>query len=62
MAYKINKTGIRDDQAPVINLECKVRKHWKEVDKATMDGGAGVNIMSEKLRKHLGLSQKPAPF
>ncbi|MCO5567015.1 hypothetical protein L7F22_020698 [Adiantum nelumboides] len=61
-AYEVNKTNLRDDQAPVIRLECKIRKHWKTVDQATLDGGTGVNIMSKALRKHLDLKLKPAPL
>ena len=61
-AYEVNKTGVRDDQAPVVLVECKIRKHWKAIDKATLDGGAGVNIMSERVRKLLELKCKPAPF
>ena len=26
-AYEINKLGIRDYQAPVIQVDCKVKKH-----------------------------------
>ena len=26
-AYEVNTTGIRDDQAPVVLVECKIRKH-----------------------------------
>ena len=26
-AYEVNKTGMRDDQAPVVLVECKIRKH-----------------------------------
>ena len=26
-AYEINKTGVRDDHAPVIRVECKIHKH-----------------------------------
>lgn len=26
-AYELNKMGIRDNQAPIIGLECKIRKH-----------------------------------
>ena len=50
-SYELNKTRIRDDQAPIIQVECKVRKHWKSIDKVTLDGGAGVNVMSKKVRK-----------
>lgn len=60
--FEVNRTEIRDDQAPVIRVECKIRGRWKPVDKATLDGGAGVNIMSERVRKQLGLQCKPAPF
>ena len=59
---EVNKTGIRDDQAPIVLVECKNRKHWKAIDKATLDGGAGVNIMSKRVRKQLDLKYKPAPF
>ena len=61
-AYEINRASIRDDRAPVISVDCKIRKHWKPVEKATLDGGAGVNVMSEKVRKQLELQSKPAPF
>ena len=61
-AYEVNRASIRDDRAPVINVDCKIRKHWKPVEKATLDGGAGVNVMSERVRKRLGLQSKPAPF
>lgn len=61
-AYELNKTSIRDDQAPVVPVEYKIRKHWKPIEMATLDGGAGVNIMSERVRKYLGLQYKPAPF
>ena len=61
-AYEVNKTGIKDDQAPIVLVECKIRKHWKAIDKATLDGGAAVNIMSERARKQLDLKYKPAPF
>ena len=60
--YEINRTGIRDDQAPVVALECKIRKHWKNLSKVTLDRGAGVNVMSEKVRKLLELTCVPAPF
>ena len=60
--YEINRTGIRDDQAPVEALECKIRKHWKNLSKVTLDGGAGVNVMSEKARKLLELTCVPSPF
>ena len=62
LAYEVNKTGIRDDQAPVVLVECKIRKHWKAIDKATLDGGAGVNIMSERIKKQLDVKCKSAPF
>ncbi|MCO5580583.1 hypothetical protein L7F22_034453 [Adiantum nelumboides] len=62
IAYEVNKTDLRDDEALVIRVECKVRKHWKMMDQATLDGGAGVNIMSEALRIHPDLKLKPAPF
>ena len=61
-AYEVNRTGIRDDQAPVVSLECKIRKHWKPLDKVTLDGGAGVNVMSARVCKLLGLTCKAAPF
>lgn len=49
-AYKINKTGIRDDQALVIQVDCKERKHWKMIDKVTLDGGARVDVISKRVR------------
>ena len=60
--YEINRTGIRDYQAPIVALECKIRKHWKNLNKVTLDGGAGVNVMSERIRKLLELTCIPAPF
>ena len=36
-AYEINQTGLRDDRAPVITVECKIRKHWKPVEIAMLD-------------------------
>ena len=56
-AYEIKRASIRDDRAPVISVDCKMRKHWKPIEKATLDGGAGVNVMSEKVRKRLQVSQ-----
>lgn len=61
-AYELNKSGIRDDQAPIIAVECKIRKHWKPVERVTLDGGAGVNVMSERVRRLLDLQVKAAPF
>lgn len=46
-AYEVNKTQIRDDQAPIIRVDCKINKHWKQVEKVTLDGGARVNGVSE---------------
>ena len=60
--YKVNKTGIKDDHAPVIVLECKIKKHWKPLEKVILDGGAGVNVMSERVCQLLGLTYKPTPF
>ena len=45
--YELNQTCLMDDRAPVSALECKIRKHWKPVEIATLDGGAWVNIMFE---------------
>ena len=39
-----------------------MQKLWKLVEIATLDGGAGVNIMSEQVRIRLGLQSRPAPF
>lgn len=61
-AYELNKTRIRDDQALVIQVDCKVKKHWKQVEKGTLDGGAGVNVMSKKPKKMLDIKVREAPF
>ena len=54
---------VKDDQVPVIQVECKVRKHWKPVNNVVIDGGAGVNIMAEHTRRNLGITDmKEAPF
>ena len=54
---------IKDDQVPTIQVECKVRKHWKPVQGVVVDGGAGVNIMDEHTRRALGITEmKEAPF
>ena len=53
---------MRDDQAPVVALECKIRKYWETLEKVTLDGGAGVNVMSEKVCQLLGLTCAPTPF
>ena len=54
---------IKDDQVPTIQVECKVRKHWKPVHGVVVDGGAGVNIMDEHTRRALGITEmKEAPF
>ena len=61
-AYELNKMSIRDDQAPVVTVECKIRKHWKPVDLATLDGGAGVNIISRKWVEQCEMKYVAAPF
>ena len=54
---------IKDDQVPTIQVDCKVRKHWKPVHSVVIDGGAGVNIMAEHTRRYLGITDmKEAPF
>ena len=54
---------IKDDQVPTIQVECKVRKHWKHVNGVVVDGGAGVNIMDEHTQRALGITEmKEAPF
>lgn len=55
---------IRYDRVPVIDVECKVRKHWKSLSWwVVIDGGVGVNIMSEVTQKQLGIhDMKHAPF
>ena len=54
---------LKDDQVPVIQLDCKIRKHWRPVSDVVIDGGAGVNIMSEQTRRNLGITNvKDAPF
>ena len=45
---------IKDDQVPIIQVDCKVRKHWKPVHNVVIDGGAGVNIMAEHTRETWG--------
>lgn len=56
-------TAIKDDQVPAIQVDCKVRKHWKPVLEVVVDGGAGVNIMSEQTRRSLGITEvKETPF
>lgn len=48
---------------PVIQIDCKVRKHWKTVLDVVIDGGAGVNIMSDHTRRALGIHEvREAPF
>ena len=42
---------IKDDQKPTLQLECKVRKHWKLVHGVVVDGGARVNILDEHTRR-----------
>ncbi|MCO5597157.1 hypothetical protein L7F22_051233 [Adiantum nelumboides] len=49
IAYEVNRASIKDDKAPVIHVDYKIRKHWKPIEKATLDGGAGVNVMSEQV-------------
>ena len=54
---------IKDDQVPTIQVECKVKKHWKPVHGVVVDGGAGVNIMDEHTRRALGIIEmKEAAF
>ena len=61
-AYEVNGWGIRDDQAPIIQVQCKAEEQWKSVDMVTLDGGAGVNVMTKKVRKMLDLELQEAPF
>ena len=54
---------IKDDQVPAIQVDCKVKKHWKPIHGVVIDGGAGVNIMAEHTRRSLGIIEmKEAPF
>ena len=54
---------VKNNQVPVIQVECKVKKHWKLVTNVVIDGGAGVNIMFEYTRRNLGITNmKEAPF
>lgn len=54
---------IKDDQVLIIQVDCKVWKHWKPVHNVVIDGGAGVNIMAEHTRSNLGITDmKEAPF
>ena len=54
---------IKDDQVPTIQVECKIKKHWKPVQGVVVDGGASVNIMDEHTRRKLGITEmKEAPF
>ena len=54
---------IKDDQVPIIQVNFKVRKHWKPVHNVVIDGGAGVNIMVEYTRRNLGVTDmKEAPL
>ena len=47
----------------IIQVDCKVRKHWKPVHNVVINGGAGVNIMAEHTRRNLGITDmKEAPF
>ena len=59
-----NIAVIKDDQVPAIQVDCKVRKHWKHVHGVVIfDGGARVNIMAEHTRRGLGIIEmKEAPF
>lgn len=54
---KADTANIKDDQVPVIQLDCKVRKHWKPVSNVVIDGGARVNIMSKQTRRNLGITE-----
>ena len=58
-----NTAVIKDDQVPAIQVDCKVKKHWKPVHGVVIDGGAGVNIMAKHTRRSLGITEmKEAPF
>lgn len=55
--------AIKDDQVPAIQVDYKVRKHWRQVREVVVDGGVGVNIMSEQTCRSLGITDvKEAPF
>ena len=51
-AYEIKKTGIRDDQAPIICVECKRKKHWKLLERVNLLRGAGVNVLTLYIKVH----------
>ena len=54
---------IKDDKVPIIQVDCKVRKHWKHVHNVVINGGSGVNIMAEHTSRNLGITgMKEAPF
>lgn len=62
-SYEVIKTTIKDDQAPIIHQgDCKVKKHFKQIEKVTLDGGARVNVMSKKIQKMLDLKVREAPL
>ena len=47
---------IRDYQVPKIRVDYKARKHWRTLIGVVVDGGAGVNVMSEHTKKVLGIT------
>lgn len=54
---------IKYDHVPAIQMGYKVCKHSRSVSKVVVDGGVGVNIMSEQTRRSLGITKvKEAPF
>ena len=58
----MKKIVIKDNHALVIPIECKVQKHWKPLDKVTLYGGVGVDVMSKKVLQHLEITPSPTPF
>ena len=48
-----NTVAIKDDQVLAIQLDCKVRKHWKPAHGVVVDGGASC--------KHYGRAHEKEP-
>ena len=45
---EVNRTCIKDDQAPMVAMEWKIKKQQKPIKKVTLDKGVGVSLMSKK--------------
>ena len=55
--------SIKDNHVPATQVNYKAKQHWKTITSMVVDGGAGVNVMSEHTKKVLGITPvKSAPF